>query len=156
MFMAMFILLIGGLLFSAYTESKGNPLFAKAGIAHGINMEGKETRFGVYTSILWGVTTTATANGSVNSMHDSFLPLTALVPMFNMLIGEVIFGGVGVGIIGMLYYAFMTMFLAGLMIGRTPEIYNKKLEVCEMIMTLMGIITGPLCAPIFTAAACIN
>ncbi|MGA2141174.1 MAG: potassium-transporting ATPase subunit KdpA [Brevinematales bacterium] len=154
MFMAMFILLIVGIVFSVYTENKGNPIFSKAGIIHGVNMEGKETRFGVFTSVLWGVTTTAIANGSVNAMHDSFLPLTAIFPMFNMLIGEVIFGGVGVGIIGMLFYAFMTMFLAGLMIGRTPEIYNKKLEVREMIWTLVGIITGPLCALIFTAAAC--
>ncbi len=155
MFMAMFILLIAGIIFSVITENKGNPVFAKAGISHGINMEGKETRFGVFTSVLWGVMTTAVANGSVNSMHDSFLPLTGLVPMFNMLIGEVIFGGVGVGIIGMLFYAIMTMFLAGLMIGRTPEIYNKKLEIREMIWTLVGIITGPLCALIFTAVACL-
>ncbi len=155
MFMAMFVLLIAGLIFSVYTEYKGSPILKTAGIVHGVNMEGKETRFGVFASVLWGVTTTAVANGSVNAMHDSFLPLTALVPMFNMLIGEVIFGGVGVGIIGMLFYAFMTMFLAGLMIGRTPEIYNKKLEVREMVWTLVGIITGPLCALIFTAIACV-
>ncbi len=154
-FMAMLVLFLAGIAFSTYTEYRGNPNFAKIGIIRGANMEGKEERFGIFQSILWAVTTTATANGSVNSMHDSFLPLSAIPPMFNMLIGEVIFGGVGVGIIGMLYYAIMTMFLAGLMIGRTPEIYNKKLETFEMVMTLIGMILAPLSALIFTAWACV-
>jgi K+-transporting ATPase ATPase A chain len=153
-FAAMLIMLLMGLAVSTYYEYRGNPRFARLGIANGENMEGKETRFGVFQSVFWAVNTTAIANGSVNCMHDSLLPLTAIPLLFNMLIGEVVFGGVGVGLMGMLYYAMMTMFIAGLMIGRTPEIYNKKLGIFEMILTILGLITAPFSALIFTAVAC--
>ncbi len=153
-FAAMLIILLMGLIFSTYYEYRGNPRFEKLGITNGENMEGKETRFGIFESVFWAVNTTAIANGSVNSMHDSLLPLTAIPLLFNMLIGEVVFGGVGVGLMGMLYYAFMSMFIAGLMIGRTPEIYNKKLGIFEMVLTILGLITAPFSALIFTAVAC--
>ncbi len=152
-FMAMFILLIAGLAGAVYFEMKGNPNLAKLGVVHGANMEGKETRFGIFTSAFFSVATTVTSTGAVNSMHESMLPMTGLVQMFNMGIGEIIFGGVGVGIISMLFYAFMTMFLAGLMIGRTPEIYNKKLEPFEMIMTLIGMLAAPMGVLIFSSLA---
>ena len=103
-------------------------------------MEGKEVRFGIVPSVLFAQSTTVTSCGGVDSMHDSMMPLTGLVLLFNMAIGEVIFGGVGVGLIGMLFYAIMTMFLAGLMIGRTPELFGKKLEPFEMIMAVIGLL----------------
>jgi K+-transporting ATPase ATPase A chain len=90
-------------------------------------MEGKEARFSLQESVLWAVSTTATSSGSVNSMHDSMMPLTGMVLIFNMVVGEVIFGGIGVGLISIMFYAIMTMFLAGLMVGRTPELLGKKL-----------------------------
>lgn len=121
-------------------ENQGNPLLERAGIAHGVNMEGKEMRFGLFHSVIWGVATTATSNGSVNSMHDSSMPLTGLVYMFNMGIGEVVFGGVGVGLIGMIFYIILTMFLAGLMIGRTPEFLGKKLGPFEMVMAMIALL----------------
>jgi potassium-transporting ATPase potassium-binding subunit len=152
-FSAMAVMFAVVLVFSVYYETKGSPNLLKLGVAHGTNMEGKETRFGVFSSVLWGVSTTATSNGSVNSMHDSFLPMTGLFLMLNMLLGEVIFGGVGVGLVGLLFHAFLTMFLAGLMIGRTPEIFNKKLEPFEMIMMMVGIILPGVMVLIFTSVA---
>ena len=110
------------------------------GVAGGENLEGKEVRFGIVPSVLFAEATTVTSCGGVDSMHDSLMPLTGLVLLFNMAIGEVIFGGVGVGLIGMLFYAIMTMFLAGLMIGRTPELFGKKLEPFEMIMAVVGLL----------------
>ncbi len=155
LFMAMFILLLAGIAGAVYFEFKGNPNLARLGITNGANMEGKETRFGIFTSVFFSIATTVTSTGAVNSMHESMLPMTGLIQMFNMGIGEIIFGGVGVGIISMLYYAFMTMYLAGLMIGRTPEIYNKKLDPYEMVMTLIGMITAPMCVLIFSSIACV-
>ena len=110
-FAAMAVLFLIGLAFSLYAEWQTNPLLAKMGVAG--NMEGKEVRFGIGQSVLWGQATTVTSNGSVNSMHDSMMPLTGLVYMFNIAVGEVIFGGVGVGLIGMLMYAILALFLAG-------------------------------------------
>lgn len=141
LFAAMLILYLAGLGVFAWTEMQGNPLLEKAGVIGGLNMEGKEVRFGVANSVLFAQSTTATSCGAVNSMHDSMLPLGSLILMFNMVIGEVIFGGVGVGLIGMLCYAILTMFLAGLMIGRTPELMGKKLELFEMVMSLVIILT---------------
>ena len=94
----------------------------------GGNMEGKETRFGIVNSALWATATTAASNGSVNSMHDSYTPLGGLVPLFMMQLGEVIFGGVGSGLYGMLIFAIIAVFIAGLMVGRTPEYLGKKIE----------------------------
>ena len=141
-FAAMLVLYLMGLSVALWSETRGNPLLEKMGIAGGVNMEGKETRFGVVPSVLFAQSTTVTSCGGVDSMHDSMTPLAGLVFLFNMAIGEVIFGGVGVGLIGMLFYAIMTMFLAGLMIGRTPEIFGKKLEPFEMIMAVIGML-GP-------------
>jgi K+-transporting ATPase ATPase A chain len=118
-----------------------------------MNMEGKEARFGVVNSVLFAQSTTVTSCGAVNSMHDSLLPLSGLVLMFNMAIGEVIFGGVGTGLIGMLSYAILTMFLAGLMIGRTPEFMGKKLELLEMFMAVVIIITPAILQLILSSVA---
>ncbi len=139
-FAAMLILYLIGLSVALLAETQGNPLLEKLGVAGGVNMEGKETRFGVVPSVLFAQSTTVTSCGGVDSMHDSLMPLAGLVLLFNMAIGEVIFGGVGVGLLGMLFYAIMTMFIAGLMIGRTPEIFGKKLEPFEMIMAVIGLL----------------
>jgi K+-transporting ATPase ATPase A chain len=152
-FAAMMVLFIIGLCATLAVEWSGNPLLAKAGISGGANMEGKEVRFGIGQSVLWGQATTVTSNGSVNSMHDSAMPATGLVYMFNMAVGEVIFGGVGVGLIGMLMYAILAMFLAGLMIGRTPEFLGKKLEAREMIMAVIVIVAPAISSLIFAAIA---
>ena len=140
-FAAMMILYLAGLGFFAWSEMHGNPLLEKAGVMNGLNMEGKEVRSGIVNSVLFAQSTTATSCGAVNSMHDSMMPLCGLVIMFNISIGEVIFGGVGVGLIGMLSYAIITMFLAGLMIGRTPELMGKKLELREMVMSIVIILS---------------
>jgi K+-transporting ATPase ATPase A chain len=118
-----------------------------------MNMEGKEARFGVVNSVLFAQSTTVTSCGAVNSMHDSLLPLSVMVLLFNMAIGEVIFGGVGTGLIGMLSYAILTMFLAGLMIGRTPEFMGKKLELLEMVMAVVIIITPAILQLILSSVA---
>ena len=110
----------------------------------GGNMEGKETRFGIVNSALWATATTAASNGSVNSMHDSFTPLGGLVPMWLMQLGEVIFGGVGSGLYGMLVFAVVAVFIAGLMVGRTPEYLGKKIEAFEMKMASLVILIPPL------------
>jgi K+-transporting ATPase ATPase A chain len=139
-FAAMLILFLIGLGFILGSEGQSNSLFVKLGVKNGLNLEGKEMRFGTGLSALWAQSTTATANGSVNAMHDSMMPLTGLILMFNIGIGEVIFGGVGVGLIGMIFYAILTMFVAGLMIGRTPEFLGKKLEPFEMIMAVIALL----------------
>ncbi len=153
LYTSMMLLFLIGLTISAWAESQGNPLLAQLGIEHGSNMEGKETRFGVLNSVVFSQSTTSTACGAVNNSHDSLMPITTLVLMFNMMIGEVIFGGVGVGLITMLAYAILTMFLVGLMIGRTPEIFGKKLESYEMIMTACLLISPSLIQLIFDAIA---
>ncbi len=138
-FAAMMILLVAGMGVAYYAESQPNPIIQKLGVSGG-NMEGKELTFGVAQSVLWGASTTDVSNGGVNSMHDSTMPLTGLVYLFNMGIGEVIFGGLGVGLIGMLFYVILTMFIAGLMIGRTPEFLGKKLGSYEMVMATLALI----------------
>lgn len=153
LYAAIMVLFLIGLFVSIWAESRGNPLLAQLGIENGLNMEGKETRFGLLNSVVFSQSTTATACGAVNNMHDSLMPITGLVLMFNMMIGEVIFGGVGVGLISMLAYAILTMFLVGLMIGRTPEIFGKKLESYEMIMTVCLLILPSLIQLIFNAIA---
>jgi K+-transporting ATPase ATPase A chain len=135
------------------SEQAGNPAFANLGVDQaasssqaGGNMEGKETRFGVVNSALWATATTAASNGSVNAMHDSFTPLGGLVPMWLIQIGEVIFGGVGSGLYGMLLLAVVAVFVAGLMIGRTPEYLGKKIEAFDIKMASIGVLV-----PLFTA-----
>ncbi len=132
-------------------EQTGNPALAGLGLdtqasnwQAGGNMEGKETRFGVTNSALWAVATTAASNGSVNAMHDSFTPLGGLIPMWLMQLGEVVFGGVGSGLYGMVVFALVAVFVAGLMIGRTPEYLGKKIEAFEMKMAAIVILVPPL------------
>lgn len=119
----------------------------------GGNMEGKETRFGIVNSVIWASATTAASNGSVNSMHDSFTPLGGLVPMWLMQLGEVIFGGVGSGLYGMLHFAIIAVFVAGLMVGRTPEYLGKKIESYEMKMASLFVLIPPLLVLVGTAVA---
>jgi K+-transporting ATPase ATPase A chain len=148
----MMILFVVGLGVILYTEYLNNPAVGSAGIA-GANMEGKETRFGVFWSAVWSQSTTATSNGSVNSMHDSFMPLGGMMQLFNIGIGEVIFGGVGVGLIGMLFFVILAMFVAGLMIGRTPEFMGKKFGPYEMIMAMISMLVPMVSMVIFSAIA---
>jgi len=126
------------------SEQYGNPVLEQAGVAAEGNMEGKEVRFGIATSALWATATTAASNGSVNSMHDSFTPLGGLVPMWLIQLGEVIFGGVGSGLYGMIMMVFVAVFVAGLMIGRTPEYLGKKVEAFEVKMASVAILLPPL------------
>jgi potassium-transporting ATPase potassium-binding subunit len=151
-FVAMMILLVAGIGIAYWAESQPNPIIEKLGVSGG-NLEGKELTFGVTESVLWGVPTTSVSNGGVNSMHDSTMPLTGLVYMFNMGIGEVIFGGLGVGLIGMLFYVILTMFIAGLMIGRTPEFLGKKLGPYEMVMAVIALIVPAAMILIFSGIA---
>jgi K+-transporting ATPase ATPase A chain len=133
-------------------EQSGNPAFDRLGVDQtGGNMEGKEVRYGIANSTLWAATTTAASNGSVNSMHDSYTPLGGLVPLFLMQFSEVIFGGVGSGLYGMLVFVLVTVFIAGLMVGRTPEYLGKKVEAYEMKMASLIILIMPFVVLIFTA-----
>ncbi len=141
-------------------EQAGNPALTVAGADQqagttqaGGNMEGKETRFGITNSGLWACATTAASNGSVNSMHDSYTPLGGLIPMWLMQLGEVVFGGVGSGLYGMLMFVIVAVFVAGLMVGRTPEYLGKKIEAFEMKMASLVIIIPPLVVSIGTAIA---
>ncbi|MGH7488465.1 MAG: potassium-transporting ATPase subunit KdpA, partial [bacterium] len=136
---AMTMLLLFFIPVGLWAEQSGNPAFTALGIDQasgagqsGGNMEGKETRFGITNSVLWSAATTAASNGSVNSMHDSYTPLGGLVPLFLMQFGEVVFGGVGSGLYGMIVFAIIAVFVAGLMVGRTPEYLGKKIEPYEM------------------------
>ncbi len=138
---AMFIIFLPCLWADIQIEQQGNPLLNKLGVDQsatafqpGGNMEGKEARFGIANSAIWAVTTTAVANGSVNCMHDSFMPLSGLIPLWLIELGEVIFGGVGCGLYGMIGFIIVAVFIAGLMIGRTPEYLGKKIETFEMKM----------------------
>lgn len=141
--MVIFLAIFTGLAYAS--ESLGNPQLTALGVDQaGGNMEGKEVRFGIARSSLFAVTTTATSNGAVNSMHDSFTPLGGMVPMVLMLLGEVILGGVGSGLYGMLVFVIVSVFIAGLMVGRTPEYLGKKIEVFEMKMAALLILIMPL------------
>jgi K+-transporting ATPase ATPase A chain len=144
---AMLIIFVPLLLFCTWAEQSGNPAFARLGVDQnasvlqaGGNMEGKETRFGIVDSALWATATTAASNGSVDAMHDSFTPLGGLVPMWLIQLGEVIFGGVGSGLYGMLAFAVVAVFIAGLMVGRTPEYLGKKIEAYEMKMASLVVL----------------
>ncbi|HEY8682594.1 MAG TPA: potassium-transporting ATPase subunit KdpA [Rhodanobacter sp.] len=141
-------------------EQAGNPLLAQLGVDQhasalqaGGNMEGKETRFGIVNSTIWATATTAASNGSVNAMHDSFTPLGGLVPMWLIQLGEVIFGGVGSGLYGMLAFAVVAVFIAGLMVGRTPEYLGKKIEAYEMKMASLAVLLPCALVVICTAIA---
>lgn len=150
LFTAMALLFIVGAVSSISAEQRGNPDLARIGVNQhasagqsGGNMEGKEVRFGIVNSALWATVTTDTSCGAVNSMHDSFTPLGGLVPMVNMQIGEIIFGGVGSGLYGMLVMAVLSVFIAGLMVGRTPEYLGKKIESREMKLAMFYVLIFP-------------
>src|SRR4051812_10324751 len=157
---AMTIIFVPLMFGSVIAEQSGNPLYDRLGVdtvasdmQPGGNMEGKEARFGIVNSALWASATTAASNGSVNSMHDSFTPLGGLVPMFLIKLGEVIYGGVGSGLYGMLVFAIIAVFVAGLMVGRTPEYLGKKIEAYEMKMSSLIILIPGAIVLIGTAVA---
>jgi K+-transporting ATPase ATPase A chain len=159
-FAAMAILFVPLLGLAVHSEQQGNPLIAKLGVDQtasltqpGGNMEGKESRFGIAASALFATVTTVTSCGAVNSMHDSFTPLGGLVPLFNMQLGEVVFGGVGTGLYSMLIFAIVGVFIAGLMIGRTPEYLGKKIEAFEVKMSSIAILVMPFIVLTGTAVA---
>jgi K+-transporting ATPase ATPase A chain len=160
---AMLIIFIVFPIWSAHFEQAGNPALTKLGIDQaasalqaGGNMEGKETRFGIVNSALWETTTTAASNGSVNSMHDSYTPLGGLSALVLMMFGEVVFGGVGSGLYGMLVFVIVAVFVAGLMVGRTPEYLGKKIEIYEMKMASLLILIMPLTVLGLTALAAVT
>jgi K+-transporting ATPase ATPase A chain len=157
---AMLIVFMALLGLAVWAEQSGNPIFTKLGVDQtanaiqpGGNMEGKELRFGPVNSALWATATTAASNGSVNSMHDSYTPLGGLVTLTMMMFGEVIFGGVGSGLYGMLVFVIVAVFVAGLMVGRTPEYLGKKIETYEMKMASLLILIMPLTVLGLTAVA---
>src|SRR5512135_193236 len=151
---AMTIVFVGFLAICLASEQAGNPILAKLGVSQPLgNMEGKELRFGVTDSALWATATTAASNGSVNAMHDSFTPLGGLVPMVLMQLGEIVFGGVGSGLYGMLVFAIVAVFIAGLMVGRTPEYVGKKIESFEMKMAALAVLFPFAAVLIGTAVA---
>ena len=159
-FIAMFVLFAAGAVAAMSLEQQGNPLLSRLGVDQtvsatqaGGNMEGKETRFGIADSALFATITTDASCGAVIGMHDSFTPLGGMVPLVNMQLGEVVFGGVGTGLYGMLVFAIVAVFIAGLMIGRTPEYLGKKIEVYEMKMTSIAVLVTPLLVLVLTAIA---
>jgi len=161
-FAAMGLLFVAGVATAYWSEAHGNPAFAQYSVdttasatQAGGNMEGKEVRFAPALSALWATVTTDTSCGAVNSLHDSYLPIGGMVPLINMQLGEVIFGGVGSGLYGMLAFAIVAMFVAGLMVGRTPEYLGKKLEAKEVKMTILALLSLPLSILGWTALATI-
>jgi len=155
---AMSLLFLTGVFICYPAEQAGNPNISALGVQNaatslqpGGNMEGKEVRFGIASSALWAVATTDASNGSVNSMHDSFTPLGGLIPLFNIQTGEVIFGGVGSGLYGMLLFAILAVFIAGLMVGRTPEYLGKKIEGKEVKMAMLALLACAIGILVLTA-----
>jgi K+-transporting ATPase ATPase A chain len=160
-FAAMAVLFVAGVTIAYWAESQPNPLLhgvdqKVSAIQSGGNMEGKEVRFGIANSALFATATTDASCGAVNSMHDSFMPLGGLVPLTNILLGEVVFGGVGAGMYGILIMVVLTVFIAGLMVGRTPEYLGKKVEAYDVKMAMLYVLIFPLSILIFTAIASIS
>lgn len=151
LFAAMLILFSAGLFTSIYSEFQHYDTFQ-----NGYNMEGKETRFGIINSVIWSTATTAASNGSVNAMHSSLTPLSGMVAMLNIMLGEIIFGGVGSGMYGMLIFVFITVFISGLMVGRTPEYLGKKIESLEIKMSILAILLPAAVILLFTAVSVYN
>jgi K+-transporting ATPase ATPase A chain len=147
-FTTMLFLLVVGLSISLYAEYSSNPIFGHLPL-----MEGKETRFGITNSVLWSASTTAASNGSVNAMHDSLSPIAGMIAMINIMLGEVIFGGVGAGLYGMVIFIILTVFIAGLMVGRTPEYLGKKVEAFEVKMAIIAVLAPSFVILIFSAWA---
>lgn len=153
-FAVMFVLFLAGTAATYWAEATPNPAFAALNIDPTAgNMEGKEVRFGIANSALFATVTTDASCGAVNAMHDSMMPIGGMVPLVNMMLGEIIFGGVGSGLYGMLLFVIVAMFVAGLMVGRTPEYLGKKLEAKEVKMAMLGILILPLSMLGFTALA---
>ena len=160
LFAVMAVLFAAGVAATYAAEASGNPAFVSLGVDQaasagqpGGNMEGKEVRFGIADSAIWATATTDASNGSVNAMHDSFTPLGGLVPIANIQLGEIIFGGVGAGLYGILLFAVLAVFVAGLMVGRTPEYLGKKIEAREVKMAMLAILILPAAILGFTALA---
>jgi K+-transporting ATPase ATPase A chain len=152
LFAAMAFLFSAGTTVAYWAEARGNPILHAQGTTAGLgNMEGKEVRFGVANSALYATVTTDASCGAVNAMHDSFTPLGGLVPLFNIQLGEVVFGGVGAGLYGILVMAILSVFIAGLMVGRTPEYLGKKVETREVKLAMLYVLTFPLVILVFTA-----
>ena len=159
----MTIIMVAFLALAVWAEQGGNPAFTAMGVDQtqtdinpGGNMDGKEARFGIANSALWATVTTSASNGSVNSMHDSFMPLGGIVPLFMMQVGEIIYGGVGSGLCGMLAFVIVAVFIAGLMVGRTPEYLGKKIESYEMKMASLMLLIPIFLAKIGTAIAVVH
>ncbi len=154
---AMFVLFLAGAIVCWKAEAAGNPIHQKLGVsAADGNMEGKEVRFGVFNSALFATITTDASCGAVNAMHDSFTPLGGLVPLFNIETGEVIFGGVGAGLYGMLIFVVLAVFIAGLMVGRTPEYLGKKIEAYDVKLVMLVLMVLAAAILGFTAVACVS
>jgi K+-transporting ATPase ATPase A chain len=150
----MYLLFLAGVLLAWHSEASGNPRLAAVGVdAAAGNMEGKEVRFGIFESALFATVTTDASCGAVNSMHDSFTPLGGLVPLINMHLGEIIFGGVGAGLYGMIIFIVVAVFLFGLMAGRTPEYLGKKIEAYDVKVCALGILVVPVLVMACTAWA---
>jgi K+-transporting ATPase ATPase A chain len=157
-FAAMTVLFFAGITVSYWSEARGNPLLAGtdqtvSAMQSGGNMEGKEVRFGIANSALWATITTDTSCGAVNAMHDSFTPLGGLVPLANIMLSEVVFGGVGSGMYGVLVYVVLSVFIAGLMVGRTPEYLGKKIEAYDVKMAMLNVLIFPLVILVFAAVS---
>jgi K+-transporting ATPase ATPase A chain len=151
---AMGVLFLAGVGVTYWAETQANPALVAAGLdPSGGNMEGKEVRFGIANSALFAVITTAASCGAVNAMHSSFMPLGGMIPMFNIQLGEVIIGGVGSGLYGMLLYVILAIFIAGLMVGRTPEYLGKKIDGRDMKLTMLGLLCVPFAILAFSALA---
>src|SRR6266498_1549830 len=161
-FGAMTVLFFAGILICYWAEARGNPIFpatvdqATSAMQPGGNMEGKEARFGLANSTLWATITTDASCGAINSWHDSFTPLGGMVPLTNILLSEVIFGGVGAGMYGILIYVILSVFIAGLMVGRTPEYLGKKVEAYDVKMAMLNVLIFPLTILVFTAISSVS
>jgi K+-transporting ATPase ATPase A chain len=150
-FLAMLILFIAGLCISLSAEYSTNPIFGHLPL-----MEGKETRFGITNSILWSVSTSSASNGSVNAMHDSISPVAGMIAMINIMLGEIIFGGVGAGLYGIVIFIIITVFIAGLMVGRTPEYLGKKIDAYEVQMAIIAVLAPNVVIQVFSALASVS
>ena len=154
---SMAVLFLAGALVCWWAEAAGNPRLAALGVdAAAGNMEGKEVRFGIFNSALFATITTDASCGAVNSMHDSFTPIGGLIPLLNIQLGEIVFGGVGAGLYGMLVFVILSVFIAGLMVGRTPEYLGKKIEAKEVKLAVLAVLICAVCILGFTALAAVN
>ena len=160
---AMVVVFLAGVITAYWSEARGNPILSRLGADQSItatqsggNMEGKEVRFGLASSALFATATTDASCGAVNSMHDSFTPLGGLVPLVNIMLGEIIFGGVGSGLYGMLIFVVLSVFIAGLMVGRTPEYLGKKIESYDVKMSMLYVLIFPLVILVFTAISLLS